>query len=103
QSENIGKRRESVRAPNVKAAFASHRFRKPAAPRDPAGACFRLCFPRESARRFAVIAASRLDFAIWRATSERDAFDLKSFEVRARPLAPIEGLRPGMTIRWYPE
>lgn len=43
------------------------------------------------------------DFATWRATSERDAFDLKSFEVRARPLAPIEGLRPGMTIRWYPE
>jgi HlyD family secretion protein len=44
--------------------------------------------------------ASMGDFATWRATSERDAFDLKSFEVRARPTEPIEGLRPGMTIRW---
>lgn len=43
------------------------------------------------------------DFATWRATSERDSFDLKSFEVRARPTTPVDGLRPGMTIRWYPE
>jgi HlyD family secretion protein len=43
------------------------------------------------------------DFATWRATSERDSFDLKSFEVKARPTKPVDGLRPGMTIRWYPE
>lgn len=43
------------------------------------------------------------DFATWRATSERDSFDLKSFEVKARPKEPVEGLRPGMTVRWYQE
>ena len=37
------------------------------------------------------------DFATWRATSAAGEFDLKSFEVRARPTRPIEGLRPGMT------
>jgi HlyD family secretion protein len=40
------------------------------------------------------------DFATWRATSEKDRFDLKSFEVKARPVDPVEGLRPGMTARW---
>ncbi len=41
------------------------------------------------------------DFATWRATSEKNSFDLKSFEVKARPFEKIEGLRPGMTVRWY--
>ncbi len=40
------------------------------------------------------------DFATWRATSDRDRFDLKSFEVKLRPQSPVEGLRPGMTARW---
>ncbi|HOU54674.1 MAG TPA: HlyD family efflux transporter periplasmic adaptor subunit [Myxococcota bacterium] len=40
------------------------------------------------------------DFATWRATSEKNSFDLKSFEVKARPVTPVEGLRPGMTVRW---
>jgi HlyD family secretion protein len=40
------------------------------------------------------------DFATWKATSARDSFDLKTFEVKARPTARVEGLRPGMTVRW---
>lgn len=40
------------------------------------------------------------DFATWKATSEKNAFDLKSFEVKARPTGPVDGLRPGMTVRW---
>ena len=40
------------------------------------------------------------DFATWRATSDRDRFDLKSFEVKLRPVEPVDGLRPGMTARW---
>ncbi len=40
------------------------------------------------------------DFATWRATSDRDRFDIKSFEVRFRPNSAVEGLRPGMTARW---
>lgn len=37
------------------------------------------------------------DFATWRATRARGDFDLKTFEIRARPEKPIHGLRPGMS------
>jgi len=37
------------------------------------------------------------DFATWRATNAQGGFDLKTFEVRARPVGPVEGLRPGMS------
>ncbi|QIA06964.1 HlyD family secretion protein [Draconibacterium halophilum] len=37
------------------------------------------------------------DFARWNATKTSGEFDLKSFEVEARPVNKIEGLRPGMT------
>ncbi|MEZ4386302.1 MAG: efflux RND transporter periplasmic adaptor subunit [Candidatus Krumholzibacteriia bacterium] len=38
------------------------------------------------------------DYATWRATSAAGGFDLKTFEVRARPVAPVDGLRPGMSV-----
>jgi HlyD family secretion protein len=38
------------------------------------------------------------DFATWRPTSQSGGFDLKTFEVRARPTAAVEGLRPGMSV-----
>lgn len=38
------------------------------------------------------------DFATWRSTRDLGGFDLRTFEVRARPVQPIEGLRPGMTV-----
>lgn len=37
-------------------------------------------------------------FATWRATSASSGFDLKTFEVHARPVDPIEELRPGMSV-----
>ena len=37
-------------------------------------------------------------YAAWKATKTTGQFDLKTFEVRARPLQPIEGLRPGMSV-----
>jgi HlyD family secretion protein len=37
------------------------------------------------------------DFARWNATKTSGEFDLKSFEIEARPVNKIEGLRPGMT------
>ena len=40
------------------------------------------------------------DFATWKATGDKDSFDLKSFLVKARPVTPDKGLRPGMTVRW---
>ena len=42
------------------------------------------------------IAAQR-GYATWRATSAAGGFDLKTFEVRARPVTPVAGLRPGMS------
>ncbi len=36
-------------------------------------------------------------FARWNATKTSGTFDLKSFEIEARPVKKIEGLRPGMT------
>lgn len=38
------------------------------------------------------------DFATWRSSKESGGFDLKTFEVRARPSQPIENLRPGMSV-----
>lgn len=42
------------------------------------------------------------DFATWKATTDKGGFDLKSFEVKARPVEKVQGLRPGMTVRWFP-
>lgn len=42
------------------------------------------------------------DFAVWKATTEKKGFDLKSFEVKARPAEVPADLRPGMTARWTP-
>lgn len=38
------------------------------------------------------------DFATWRATRQSSGYDVKSFEVRVRPVQPIRGLRPGMSV-----
>lgn len=38
------------------------------------------------------------DFATWRATRAGQGFDARTFEVRARPLSPIAGARPGMSV-----
>lgn len=41
-------------------------------------------------------------FATWRATAEAGGFDVRTFEIRARPVSPVDGLRPGMSalIAW---
>ncbi len=38
------------------------------------------------------------DFAIWRATNSTKGFDMRSFEVEARPIEQIKGLRAGMSV-----
>ena len=40
----------------------------------------------------------RGDYATWRATRQSSGYDVRTFEVRARPQAPVEGLRPGMSV-----
>ena len=37
-------------------------------------------------------------YAVWKATKSTGQFDLKTFEVKARPVQPVDGLRPGMTV-----
>ena len=47
---------------------------------------------------FAVYYISPLGaFATWRATREAGGFDVRTFEVRARPTQPLAALRPGMS------
>ncbi len=37
-------------------------------------------------------------YAAWKATKTNGQYDLKTFEVKAKPTTPFEGLRPGMTL-----
>ena len=37
-------------------------------------------------------------FAVWKATKANGQYDLKTFEVKARPLEKFDGLRPGMSL-----
>lgn len=37
-------------------------------------------------------------FAVWKATKATGQYDLKTFEVKARPVEKLEGLRPGMSL-----
>lgn len=49
--------------------------------------------------RFKVFYSAALpDFATWRATRAGQGFDARTFEVRARPITPIAGARPGMSV-----
>ena len=52
---------------------------------------------------FKVTASSVLpDFATWRATRSDQGFDMRTFEIKARPLQPIAGVRPGMSVLVQP-
>ena len=37
-------------------------------------------------------------YAIWKATKDNGDYDRKTFEVKARPITKLEGLRPGMSL-----
>ena len=37
-------------------------------------------------------------FSVWKATKSSGQYDLKTFEVKARPVETLEGLRPGMSL-----
>jgi HlyD family secretion protein len=38
------------------------------------------------------------DFATWRSTRQSKGYDVRSFDVHARPTRPVAGLRPGMSV-----
>lgn len=37
-------------------------------------------------------------YAVWKATKDKGQYDVKTFEVKARPVSKVEGLRPGMSL-----
>ena len=37
-------------------------------------------------------------YAVWKATKSNGQYDLKTFEVKARPVEKVDGLRPGMSL-----
>lgn len=37
-------------------------------------------------------------YAVWKATKANGQYDLKTFEVKARPVEKLDGLRPGMSL-----
>ena len=37
-------------------------------------------------------------YAVWKATKSNGQYDLKTFEVKARPVDKVDGLRPGMSL-----
>ena len=37
-------------------------------------------------------------YAVWKASKSNGQYDLKTFEVKARPMDKLEGLRPGMSL-----
>ncbi|MFW2134411.1 HlyD family secretion protein, partial [Ectothiorhodospira haloalkaliphila] len=42
--------------------------------------------------------APMADFATWRSSRDLGGFDLRTFEVRARPVEAVPDLRPGMSV-----
>ena len=37
-------------------------------------------------------------YAVWRATKVTGQYDAKTFQVKARPVEPVDNLRPGMSV-----
>lgn len=37
-------------------------------------------------------------YATWKSTKQAGSYDMRTFEIKLRPDAPVEGLRPGMTV-----
>jgi len=65
------------------------------------GAIFSALIPAlgEATHKFKVSYVSVMgDFATWRATDSSKGFDMRTFEVEARPLQPIENIRVGMSV-----
>ena len=53
---------------------------------------------KQNATLFVTWINPRGAYATWRATKQTSGYDLRTFEVRAKPTAPIADLRPGMTV-----
>ncbi|MFM5881660.1 HlyD family secretion protein [Aeromonas sanarellii] len=86
---------------DMKDAWAQFHVREDLLPRFPVGTEFDARIPGlgDQLVRFKVTHVAVMgDFATWRATDTRQGFDMKSFQVEARPLQPVDGLRVGMSV-----
>lgn len=86
---------------DMKDAWAQFHIREDLLPRFPLGTEFDARIPGlgDQTVRFKVTHVAVMgDFATWRATDTRQGFDMKSFQVEARPLQPVDGLRVGMSV-----
>ncbi len=47
--------------------------------------------------------APQADYTTQQATRDRGGFDLRTFQIKCRPIEPVEGLRPGMSVlvNWH--
>ncbi|OEE78994.1 hypothetical protein A1OQ_21560, partial [Enterovibrio norvegicus FF-162] len=65
------------------------------------GAVFNASIPSLSDQAYAfevTHVAPMGDFATWRATNSQQGYDMRTFEVEARPVKAIDGLRAGMSV-----
>lgn len=53
---------------------------------------------KDNARFEVYYISPRANYATWRSTREDSGYDMKTFEVRARPKESLPGLRPGMSV-----
>ena len=86
---------------DMKDAWAQFHVREDLLPRFPVGTEFDARIPGlgDQLVRFKVTHVAVMgDFATWRATDTRQGFDMKSFQLEARPLQPVDGLRVGMSV-----
>lgn len=70
-------------------------------PHFPIGTTFRGDVPAIDGKgiEFLVYYSSPLgNFATWKSTKQSGSYDMRTFEIHARPTAPVDGLRPGMTV-----
>jgi HlyD family secretion protein len=43
------------------------------------------------------------DYAVWRATKATGEWDSRTFKIKARPIAVLPNLRPGMSVIYQPQ
>lgn len=86
-------------------AWAVFHVREDLLHRFPKGGEFTATVPAlsEGEQRFRVAQVAVMgDFATWRATDAGKGFDMRSFEIEARPIVPIANLRAGMSVLVIP-
>ena len=102
EGEVVGAGMPVVAITDLKDAWAVFNIREDALKNVTKGKTFELYIPAldKNIPMTVYYIASAGNYAIWKSSRESGGFDLKTFEVRLRSSAPVDGLRPGMTALW---